>query len=236
MAANIQAGFCDTSINRTYSLQPFPRFQMYKSMKTSSRVKEYDTVLGGYPLRLGVFSVQENDNDPDGASLFVWRSSRVETDQGRSVSDHQDPAVRSTSKQGSPGTTSYTALMDLKPGERRAFFSNPQLYEDSSDRVSREYRARARAVPDRDTRGWHWAAEALTDQSASFLARSLQRFLLLYPHRRFLIVSSHQSCLLGYCTQHTCIRIFLPFPTVFTPGTLHTKMQPALTGTQTSRP
>lgn len=32
---------------------------------------KYGTVLGGYPLRLGVFSVQENDNDPDGASLFV---------------------------------------------------------------------------------------------------------------------------------------------------------------------
>ncbi|KXH42709.1 hypothetical protein CNYM01_06024 [Colletotrichum nymphaeae SA-01] len=100
---------------------------MYKSLKTSSRGKEYDTVLGGYPLRLGVFSVQENDNDPDGASLFVLRSSRVETDQGRSVFDHQDPAVRSTSKQGSPGTTSYTALMDFKPGERRAFFPIPSF-------------------------------------------------------------------------------------------------------------
>ncbi|KAK1471835.1 hypothetical protein CCUS01_17334, partial [Colletotrichum cuscutae] len=142
---------------------------------------KYDTVLGGYPLRLGVFSVQDNDNDPDGASLFVLSCSRVETDQGRSVFDHQDPAVRSTSKQGSLATTSYTALMDFKTGERRAFifFFNPQLYEDSSDRVSRGYRARAKAVPVRDTRGWCWAAEALTDQSASFL----QRFLLLHPHR-----------------------------------------------------
>ncbi|KAK1480804.1 hypothetical protein CABS01_14330, partial [Colletotrichum abscissum] len=85
------------------------------------RGRKYDTVLGGYPLRLGVFSVQENDNDPDGASLFVLSCSRVETDQGRSVFDHQDPAVRRTSKQGSPGTTSFTALMDFKTGERRAF-------------------------------------------------------------------------------------------------------------------
>ncbi|KAK1718778.1 uncharacterized protein BDZ83DRAFT_654982 [Colletotrichum acutatum] len=32
---------------------------------------QYGTVLGAYPLRLGVISVQENDDDPNGASLFV---------------------------------------------------------------------------------------------------------------------------------------------------------------------
>ncbi|UQC86921.1 uncharacterized protein CLUP02_12423 [Colletotrichum lupini] len=113
-------------------ISTLPNVQEPEDVK--QRGRKYDTVLGGYPLRLGVFSVQENDNDPDGASLFVLSCSRVETDQGRSVFDHQDPAVRRTSKQGSPGTTSFTALMDFKT-ELKPFLS--ETPEDGAGRQRR---------------------------------------------------------------------------------------------------